>query len=156
MKTQKISVEELLKEPNSVGKESDYKDISDPKYVGPGVWHTIHRLAFEAKTKKLQLEFINIMKIICNKFPCSVCKGHCQEYIKNHPLEKYLDVYIEDENGKELLGMFIWTWKFHNAVNARLKKPIMNWNTAYSLYTDKKYLMCSKSCLDSKNPNSET
>jgi hypothetical protein len=52
------------------------------------------------------------------------------------------------------LGLFIWTWKFHNAVNTRLRKPVMSWDTAYSLYSElqnNNNLVCSKTCLQADN-----
>lgn len=126
-----------------------FKDDTDPKYVGPGTWNVIHRTSFAANTLDEQKKFIKLMNEICSGFPCTVCKSHCTEYIKTHPMEEYLDKEI-DINGKKVkLGMFIWSWKFHNAVNARLKKPIMNWTTAYNLYSGKEELICSKSCLES-------
>lgn len=94
-----------------------------------------------------QLLFIEFMKDICYGFPCTVCKGHCTEYIKNHPMEEYLDVLVDIKGEKIPLGMFIWAWKFHNAVNSRIKKPIMSWDTVYNLYSQTETLVCSKNCL---------
>lgn len=143
-----IYLKDLTSEPGATGIAGDYQDRTDPKYVGPGTWDVIHRRSFKARTRKTQLEFIILMKDICDGFPCHVCRGHCKEYIKNHPLEEYLEVMI-DINGKRLaLGLFVWSWKFHNSVNTRLKKPIMSWETAYNIYSDKENLVCSKNCLE--------
>lgn len=148
---QVINVNSLIAEPGATAGILDFKDPTDPKYIGPGTWNVIHRFAFRARTHNEQLQFIREMKETCYGFPCSVCKNHCTEYIKNHPMDEYLNVLV-DINGQKLpLGMFVWTWKFHNAVNARLKKPIMSWDTAYNLYSETESLVCSKNCLEAEN-----
>lgn len=143
-----LKLSDLENEPGATALISSFKDHTDPKYTGPGTWNAIHRIAFDARTDKDQRCFIAIMHDICNKYSCMTCRGHCQEYIKNHPMEEYLGVVVEIDGKKIMLGMFIWTWKFHNAVNYRLKKPIMSWTTAYNLYNDTDNLVCSKSCLE--------
>ena len=126
--------------------QTEFKDHTDPEYVGPGTWNSIHRMAFSAKTKEQQNCFISMMNEICNGFPCLNCRYHCSEYIRNHPMEEYLEMKVEVNNETLPLGLFLWSWKFHNAVNSRLKKPIMSWDTAYNIYSDNNNLVCSKSC----------
>ncbi|HSW76980.1 MAG TPA: Erv1/Alr family FAD-linked sulfhydryl oxidase [Candidatus Saccharimonadales bacterium] len=118
-------------------------NTNNPQYIGPGTWNVIHTLAFHAKTNKQQDAFIKTLKVIIDYFPCDVCKKHSLEYIKNHPLKDF-------KNDK--LGMFIWTWKFHNQVNYRTNKPHMEWNMAlhlYSQYANVNEEHCSKSCSES-------
>lgn len=146
-----IRVDELLAEPDANGVISDYKDHTDPKYSGPGTWNVIHRLAYKAQTIELQNKFIEEMKEICYGFPCNLCRGHCTEYIKNHPLEEYLGILIEIHGENMMLGMFVWAWKFHNAVNKRINKPIMNWDTAFNLYSQTESLICSKQCTEAED-----
>ncbi|CAH6420826.1 Erv1/Alr family protein [uncultured virus] len=142
-----ITIKQLQDEPGAIALISDFKNNTDPEYVGPGTWNIIHRVAYKAQKHEQQLQFIILMKEICSGFPCDLCKDHCTEYIKNHPLEEYLDILV-DINGEKLeLGMFVWAWKFHNAVNIRIKKPIMSWDTAYNLYSQSESLICSKNCL---------
>lgn len=159
-----INVGDLKKEPGATAFLKQFKDHTDPTYIGPGTWNIIHRRAWMARTPETQRLFIELMKDICYHFPCLVCRGHCSDYIKNHPMEDYLELTLQIGNQKILLGLFIWTWKFHNAVNARLKKPMMSWDTAYSLYSqlqnsnnesmENEALVCSKKCLDSDNIDS--
>jgi hypothetical protein len=142
-----VITEEELRIGEKVRNGDTFKDNTDPKYVGPGTWSVIHKRAYKATTKKLQKEFIEFMKETCYEFPCTVCRGHCTEYINNHPLEEYLNNSVEIGGKKEKLGMFVWSWKFHNAVNMRLGKPIMDWDTAHSLYSnDSDEMVCSESC----------
>jgi len=142
----KFSKQQLINEKNANGILSDYKDNTDPKYIGPGVWYTIHKQSYLAKTPAQQKQFIIFMKDTCYNFPCKVCRGHCTEYIKNNPLENYLGSTMDGEP----LGLFIWAWKFHNTVNARLKKHIMSWDTAITLYSESNDKVCSLSCLEAE------
>lgn len=144
-----FSKQQLISEKNATGILSNYKDSTDPKYIGPGVWNTIHKQAYLAQTPSKQQQFIIFMKDTCYNFPCKVCRGHCTEYIKNNPLENYLGSTVD---GK-LLGLFVWSWKFHNTVNARLKKPIMSWETAVTLYSESDDKVCSLSCLEADDIN---
>lgn len=149
-----IDVKVLEKEPGATAVLAQFKDHTDPSYVGPGSWNIIHQRAWMARNAETKKAFIEFMKDVCHHFPCVVCRGHCSEYIVNHPMEDYLDVTVKIVNEKIELGLFIWTWKFHNAVNTRLRKPLMSWDTAYSLYSSlqgSNSLVCSKTCLDSEN-----
>jgi hypothetical protein len=151
-----INVKDLTSEPGATAKLSDFRDHTDPKYIGPGTWDLLHRQAFQARTHDKQISTIAFIKDVCYGFPCKVCKGHSTEYIKNHPLEEYLDILVDIGGQRILLGIFVWTWKFHNAVNARLKKPIMSWDTVYNLYSDSDTLICSKSCLEADDSTPES
>ena len=42
--------------------------------------------------------------------------------------------------------MFKWSWKFHNSVNSRIGKPVLDWDTTYNLYSDPGVMVCTKSC----------
>ena len=145
--SQYISYKQLTSNPKLTGQKADYKDHTDPKYIGPGKWHTIHQLAWKAQTPDGKRMFKTFMTDTCNEFPCSTCRTHCQEYMKNHPMEEYENVLVEVGNEKLPLGLFVWAWKFHNVVNARLGKPQMTWDTSYNMYSGKEGLMCSKACL---------
>jgi hypothetical protein len=135
-------------------KVTDFPEITNPKYIGPGVWLLIHQKAALIKNKKDQLDYIMFIKDICENFPCKFCRGHCKEYIEEHPLEDYIDVYIKENKIKQYIGLFIWSWKFHNAVNERLRKPLMDWDTAYAIYVqqDENKKVCSKSCTEASTP----
>lgn len=130
----------------------DYKDRTDPKYSGPGTWDTLTRLAVNAITHELEIEFNREMTQTCVGFPCHVCAGHCQKYIKENPIENNYGKYIIIDGKKIMIGMFIWIWKFHNVVNERLNKPLMSWDTAYNLYYQPTDLFCSTACMEAEMP----
>lgn len=109
----------------------EYKLVTDPKIIGPGVWYNIHtkaKLAVDASTKE---DFIKEMYFQYHNFPCLNCRNHIQEYMETHPIEPFYTLI--DENGKDV-GLFKWTWLFHNTVNKRLNKKYMDWETAYNIY----------------------
>lgn len=104
---------------------------SDSKVWGPGVWWNIHILAKRAgkelNNKNKINEYIEYINYILPKLPCSTCREHATDYLKQNPLEEFIEV---EE------GMFRWSWIFHNAVNARLGKQIIDYYTAVNIYED--------------------
>ena len=124
------------------------KNNTNPKYIGPGTWSVIHTLAYNATTNESKEAFIKHMTIICNQFPCETCREHAIKYLKENPMSEYLDVVTE---GKKL-GLFTWTWQFHNAVNHRIGKSILSWDMALHIYeqykSGKHDGVCSKDCSD--------
>ena len=131
------------------------KDLTNPVYIGPGIWISAHKLSFISDTKEKKLFFIKYMKDICHNFPCLTCRGHCSEYNKNNPIENYFDLVMEIDGKKLQLGMFVWSWKFHNAVNLRLKKSIVDWETAYNLYCEEDELVCTRECSEGNFNNND-
>jgi hypothetical protein len=115
--------------------------ISNPKVFGPGIWYLQHVKARDAITDEKKKQFIIDMKYICQNLPCNECRGHCETYMKSNPIENFLNI---KENGIEI-GMFKWVWAFHNAVNSRLKKPIIDWNTAKKMYYEESDV-CMEEC----------
>lgn len=91
--------------------------ISDPKIIGPGIWVTIHLLAY--KKDKI---FPDYMRFLSESFPCTVCRDHIRKYISAYPVPTGDNEF------------FKWSWQFHNEVNIRLNKPYTSLNTALSLW----------------------
>jgi len=121
----------------------DNKDqkISNPKVFGPGIWYLQHVKARDATTDEKKKQFIIDMKFVCQNLPCNECRGHCQTYMKSNPPENFLNI---KENGIDI-GLFKWVWAFHNSVNSRLKKPIVDWNTAKKMYFEESEV-CMEEC----------
>ena len=114
------------------------KEISKPEIFGPGMWYSIHISAI----KMGEEQFLNWVRIIISNIPCLKCKNHATEYLGQNSPELYLNTY--NQSG-DLIGMFKWTWQFHNDVNKRLGKKILDYTTAYKMYTDESVL-CSSDC----------
>ena len=97
----------------------------------PNDWFSIHIMAKNSIDDETENYFIKFFEIIINNYPCSICRSHAKEYYQLHPLSKWKGWM--DKEGRRV-GMFFWTWKFHNTVNARLGYPLMNYQTAWELY----------------------
>ena len=105
--------------------------MNDPKKVGPGVWYTLHLKAKLATEQSSKDDFVKEIYFHYHNFPCLNCRTHIQEYVDSHSLKPFMTLI--DENGVDV-GLFKWTWFFHNTVNKRLGKLYMDWETAYELY----------------------
>jgi len=125
---------------------TNWRKISQPSIFGPGKWHDIHTFAKDSTTLEKKKNFVYKMNLIRDSLPCMECRNHCTDYIRNHPMEDYF--YVQDESGKEI-GLFQWSWQFHNAVNLRLKKPQMTWKEAMDLYYSDDGV-CTSSCDEEK------
>jgi len=119
--------------------------LSNPEIFGPGLWLHIHSKARRADTLEKMLLFAEDMKETADDIQCSECSNHAKKYIQEHPIEASFNI-IEDG---EYIGCFHWTWKFHNAVNARLRKPIVSWETAKALFGKNKHV-CESGCGEKK------
>ena len=115
--------------------------LSDPKLVGPGIWWLIHNKAKDAITDGLIEEFIALMNYLADKFPCLACRKHIREYINTHPFNDLRN--LVDSDG-EKNGMFKWSWLFHNAVNTRINKPYVDWETAVGMFYNSE--ICNENC----------
>jgi len=123
--------------------------LTDPKYIGPGMWYDIHLKAYEATDNQKINDFIEHMNLLAEKFPCKACRNHINEYMNTHPFDDLK--YLENKDGRKI-GMFKWAWLFHNAVNTRLHKPLVDWETAWSMY-DEEPTVCSKNCESESDHN---
>jgi hypothetical protein len=118
----------------------------DPKIVGPGVWFTIHIQAKEAVTNHKIEQFIQYMELLARQFGCMNCRKHIRSYIDNHPINDFRT--MTNEKG-DRIGMFKWSWMFHNAVNTRINKPYLEWDTAWEMYNSDN--SCNDNCAASDN-----
>ena len=109
-------------------------NFSDPSKIGPGAWFFMHVMAKNAIADEDKRAMVRNIKLLCENFGCSVCSGHCKEYVKNHPPERVINV--ED-------GLFRWTIDFRNAVQRRLGRDnLYDYATMNSIFTTKKVGVC--------------
>ena len=121
------------------------KLITDPSKIGPGYWQIIHFKARNSDTLKLKQDFIDFMYLLSVEFPCGNCRNHIQKYLKENPFEPFMN--LKNEHGEDI-GMFKWSWLFHNAVNIRIHKPYVDWDTAWEMYNTNKEI-CTDCGIDS-------
>lgn len=112
-------------------------DRTNPEYVGPGTWDSMHKDTFNCINPEDQKKCCDRIRDTCYTFNCKTCRGHCTEYINSNPPEDYIGVTWTDPNDSTVyqIGIAIWAWKFHNAVNARLGKKQMRWDACFQMYT---------------------
>ena len=132
------------KEYKDVGNEN-LKKLADPRSFGPGGWLMIHILAYNATSERNKKAFERDMANICSGLKCHTCQGHCGKYLADNPMRDREYWNAKDEEGRDI-GMFKWSWAFHNAVNKRLGKPILDYDTAYHLYSNSPDTVCTKDC----------
>ena len=84
---------------------------------GPITWLFIHVIVekiIESQFHSCKKDIFEIIITIVNMLPCPFCREWAVGYLKSNPLSKC--------NSKQELKLFIY--KMHNAVNAKLNKPI--------------------------------
>lgn len=117
------------------------KVINNPEYVGPGIWYTMHSMAYYAQNPPDAFRFAQWIRWLSITFPCLTCREHFQLYLKNNPIDLSNQEYYKGRR----ISLFKWTWKFHNTVNRRLNKPIVTWEAAYKPY-DEPDATCHENC----------
>ncbi len=109
-----------------------YMTINIKKW-GNSVWFLIHFISANLPPvlPKSLKEWYKAF-IVCLKFllPCNECRHHMTKYLKQVNIDRYLDT-------RE--GVFKWSWEFHNTVNTRLNKPLVDYASAIQYYTIPKY-----------------
>lgn len=132
-------------EKEAENRKHDHGDnkFATPSIVGPGCWFTIHLAAYHAKTPQEIQQFISFLILLINNFKCLVCRGHAVKYLKNNPFDNFINLTLPSG---EQIGMFKYTWIFHNVVNTRLGKPNIDWDTAYAMFADTEAGVCTKAC----------
>lgn len=114
--------------------------FADPVKVGPGVWFSLHLMALHATTDELKRAFMIYVENLCANFRCQDCQKHFRKYLDTHSLLPYWD--RKDGQGRPL-GMFIWSWEFHNTVNRFLHKYEPTLEEAYDYYHNNLIGVCT-------------
>ena len=87
------------------------------------------------KNKKSEVARSIVVDIIY--FPCMNCRNHAKDYVRKNPL-------MEAIKKDDPLSLFIWTVNFHNFVNMRLGKTMINWQQAKKLWSGEN--VCFENC----------
>lgn len=124
--------------------------LNYPSNFGTGLWFSIHVTAKNSVTLEDKRYFIIWIDNIVKSIRCNECKTHAMEYVNTHPVEPYFDL-VDEETGLNI-GIFKWSWVFHNAVNSRIGKPYCSWETAMSLFfnelneSESEFKPCDEDC----------
>jgi hypothetical protein len=91
---------------------------------GPATWAMLHCLVLKIKDDANNVEEIKkIISSICDNLPCPYCAAHAKTIIQKSNFN----------NLKDILSLRVFIFEFHNKVNEKLKKPIIQ----YSEHLDK-------------------
>lgn len=104
-----------------------YSMITKPDWARP-IWFLIHFIAANLPLNLTQQQKISFKAlIVCLRYllPCEECRGHMSQYINSTEIDPYLDTRN---------SVFTWTFNFHNAVNKRLNKPLLDIKQAFVMY----------------------
>lgn len=103
--------------------------VSYDVIVGRATWLTLHAMADHFPlnpTSDEKAAATNIISGFALLYPCIKCRGHMQEYMKKNPL-----------SCKTRIQLVTWLFNFHNAVNRRLGKPVLEHiHDRFSKYTE--------------------
>mgnify|MGYP000850195264 CR=1 FL=1 len=130
--------------------------LTDPTYSGPGTWGCIHTKAAQVKDYNDLVNVIKFIEFTIENLKCAKCKAHAQEYLKNHPIRASLDCKHQGHSGGLQRCLFNWTCDFHNAVNIRLSKPIIQSDVAWNFYSEPEFEVCTAECDHSAPPKTIT
>ena len=118
----------------------NYQYIDKVRWANP-TWFLIHFIFANLPETLTREDKINIKAfLVCIDYliPCSECKNHMKEYLSHNSIDPY---------STSKYNAFQWSWKFHNAVNERLKKPSIGYSEALQYYTIPKYQIIDDSII---------
>lgn len=117
-----------------------------PKFAleswGPAAWTLIHTICLTSKDPAAVRElFDNLTRTL----PCPRCRANLVLELADNPVpvaEEVQQQGVGDTDGKtagqpralKVPNLFKWSVELHNAVNARLGKPVMSLGDAYTTY----------------------
>lgn len=106
--------------------ELNLEEMDNPDIIGPGTWALIHKIGWISITLDKFKQNVSVIRVMIENFGSAacICREHALEHLRSDPPEEYIKMI--DRNGR-LIGLAYWGWKFHNAVNQRLGKPILPW-----------------------------
>lgn len=122
----------------SVPKPTVVRDASphspgSKEYWGPKVWKLLHIYASLSDRNDIVMLWRNAIKITGTILPCVHCRTHFNEYFSTHTILPH--ARLPKTPGDEVRATIIRDlWVFHNHVNARLKKPKMEYDDLMKQY----------------------
>lgn len=115
--------------------DSSFQHISNPNVFGPGSWDFIHIITYDVKSHEDEIHACRLIRLRIDTIPCEKCYKEATAYLSENPIEKHMGIIVD---GEQYRGLFAWGWKFHNFVNKRLGKTLLNYKTALRFYSERK------------------
>ena len=99
-----------------------------PEVWGRNAWGWLHGLAISYPLKPTAADArlaADLLKKFFRAIPCPLCHVHIREHVMQFPPELASGQAFQ-----------LWVWKFHNAVNRRLRKPLIDLTEYLLAYDD--------------------
>jgi len=96
----------------SIARDMYFSKANNVANYGPKLWHVLHTFAANVEYV-YRYQFKTVVYTLTVLIPCSICRTHFTENLKNYPIDNYLS----SSN-----SLFLWTYLMHNAVNERHNK----------------------------------
>lgn len=93
-------------------------------------WERLHTMASIAVTTDSKTAFKQYLDFVARNYPCRNCRFHMLMHMKANPIHE-VEVIIENQRD---VGMSKWAWEYHNAVNQKLRQPLMSWEDYSAIY----------------------
>jgi hypothetical protein len=98
-----------------------------PDMIGRGWWGMLHAIAYVHDTSTItnsrEMFIDNVVRGIGQHFPCMDCRNHALQHMSEvDPIRNLLRISKTSPDGAILMVCLAWTYRFHEAVNERLKK----------------------------------
>ena len=106
------------------------EDNSDPAVWGKHYWYYLSLLASYIETMEDAKRWIKLFISTISLLRFMECRNHAKKYAK-----KYLPITFLNRQKSANGSMLKYICKFHNAVNLRLKKPLVSENECFKLYS---------------------
>jgi uncharacterized membrane protein YheB (UPF0754 family) len=107
--------------------------MSPPEVWGPAVWillHTLPEKINDIDFAKTKISLFNIIKLICKNLPCPYCANDATRFLEKVNINKI-------NNKQDFKNML---YMFHNRVNLKKKKNLLNFTELDNLYKPKNLL----------------
>ena len=104
-----------------------------PEVWGPSGWRFMHYVALgypDEPTEHDRMSYKLFYESLVDVLPCQGCANHYKENIANVPIDDHL---------KDRESLLRWTFDIHNEVNKLKGKPILSYEDALKLYTQKQF-----------------
>jgi uncharacterized membrane protein YheB (UPF0754 family) len=104
--------------------------MTRPEIWGPAVWilfHTLGEKVLEDKFPRVKNQLFNFIKMICKHLPCPFCSYDATNFLSKININK-----INTKN--DFVNMI---YVFHNYVNKKKRKPLMNYADLAPSYNHK-------------------
>lgn len=106
------------------------RNTVSPDVWGPDMWRSFHRMAKYYPDYASKIWCHNTRSFIFGipyMLPCDTCAEHARQYLEENR-------YVIDEAVKSRRSLFDFFVEFHNYVNRRYGKPVMNSDDVWDLY----------------------